>query len=97
MKVTLVDERIVLLSSFDREIVDNFCSQLQQLGVNFRLGEKVIECAVDPKEKCVIAKCENGASIRGESLLYTLGRLGNTDGLNLASVGLKTIEDGKLG
>lgn len=97
VKVTLVDERTVLLSSFDREIVDNFCSQLQQLGVIFRLGEKVIECAVDAKEKCVIAKCENGASIRGESLLYTLGRLGNTDGLNLGSVGLETIEDGKLG
>jgi len=96
VKVTLVDQRSALLSFVDREIVDNFCSRLRQLGVIFRLGEKVVECAGDAKEGCVVAKLESGGTIRGESLLYTAGRQGNTDRLNLAAVGLQTIADGKL-
>jgi NAD(P) transhydrogenase len=94
-KVTLVDQRSVLLSFVDREIIDNFCSQLRQLGVTFRLGEKVVECGVN-SENCVFAKLENGQSICGKSLLYTVGRRGNTDRLNLAAVGLNPTDGGKL-
>ena len=94
--VTLVDEHAELLSFFDREIVENFCSRLRQLGVTFRLGKKVLACAVDAKEDCVVAELESGVSIRGESLLYAAGRQGNTDRLNLAAAGLGTIAGGKL-
>jgi NAD(P) transhydrogenase len=96
VKVTLVDQRSALLSFLDREIVDNFCSQLRELGVTFRLGEKVVECAVDAKKNCVVARFENGGSLRGESLLYTAGRQGNTDRLNLKAVGIERIAGGKL-
>jgi NAD(P) transhydrogenase len=96
VKVTLVDQRSALLTFVDREVVDGFCSGQRQLGVTFRLGEKVAECAVDAKTKCVIAKLESGDSIRGESLLYTAGRQANTDRLNLAAVGLEPIAGGKL-
>ncbi len=96
VKVTLVHQRSALLSFLDREIVDDFCSQLRQLGVTFRLGEKVVECAVDAKQNCVVAKLESGGSIRAESLLYTVGRHGNTDQLNLAAAGLEAITGGKL-
>ena len=96
VKVTLVDQRSALLSFLDREIVDNFCSQLRELGVTFRLGEKVVECAVDAKKNCVVARFENGGSLRGESLLYTAGRQGNTDRLNVKAVGIETIAGGKL-
>ena len=98
VKVTLVDERSELLGFVDREIVDNFCSQLQRRGVTFCLGGKVVECGVDAKDKDnrVFAKLESGLTIRGESLLYTAGRRGNTDRLNLASLGIKTVDDGKV-
>lgn len=96
VKVTLVDQRSEVLTFVDREVVDSFGSGLRQLGVTFRLGEKVVECAVDAKENYVVAKLESGGSIRGESLLYTLGRQGNTDRLNLAAVGLEPIAGGKL-
>ncbi len=96
VNVTLVDQHTELLSFIDREIVENFCSRLRQLGVTFRLGEKVVACAVDAKEDCVVAELESGGSIRGESLLYAAGRQGNTDRLNLAAVGLGTIAGGKL-
>lgn len=95
VKVTLVDQRAVVLSFVDREIVDNFCSQLRQLGVTFRLGEKVVECGVEADNR-VFAQLESGESIRGQSLLYTIGRQGNTDRLNLAAVGLTTVDGGKL-
>jgi NAD(P) transhydrogenase len=100
VRVTLVDQRSALLTFVDREVVESFCSGLRQLGVTFRLGEKVVDCAVDAavngKENCVIAELESGGSIRGESLLYTAGRQGNTDQLNLAAVGLVPIAAGKL-
>lgn len=96
VKVILVDQRSVLLSFVDREVVDNLCSRLRELGVTFRLGEKVVECGVDGKDDRVFAKFERGESIYGESLLYTIGRQGNADRLNLASVGLKTDDGGKL-
>ncbi len=96
VRVTLVEQRSALLGFVDREIVRNFCYRLEQLGVTFRLGEKVVECAVDAKDNSVVAKLESGGSIRGESLLYTAVRRGNTDRLNLAVVGLETIAGGKL-
>jgi NAD(P) transhydrogenase len=95
VKVTLVDQRSAVLSFVDREIIDNFCAQLRQLGVTFRLGEKVVECGVEADNR-VFAKLEKGESIRGESLLYTIGRQGNTDRLNLEAVGLKAVDGGKL-
>jgi NAD(P) transhydrogenase len=95
VKVTLVDQRAVLLSFVDRQIVDAFCSQLRQLGVVFHLGEKVVECGVDSENRA-FAKLESCKSIRGESLLYTVGRQGNTDRLNLSAVSLKTTDGGRL-
>jgi len=95
VKVTLVDQRTAVLGFVDREIVDNFCSQLRQRGVTFRLGQKVVGCGVDAKQNRVFAKLENG-EISGESLLYTVGRQGNTDRLNLSTVGLTTVDNGKV-
>src|SRR5579863_5310560 len=62
VKVTLVEQRPALLSFLDGEIIDNFRSRLGKLGVTFRLGEKVVECAIDAKENCVVAKLESGGS-----------------------------------
>jgi len=95
VKVTLIDQRPELLSFVDREIVDNFTSHLAQLGVSFRLGQEVVECGIGSDHR-VFAKLAKGETIHGESLLYTIGRQGNTDQLNLAAVGLKSAESGKL-
>ena len=42
VKVTLLDQRPILLDFVDREIVESLCFQLRQLGTVFRLGEKVV-------------------------------------------------------
>src|SRR5678816_881309 len=39
VKITLLDQRPVLLDFADREIVESLCFQLRQLGTVFRLGE----------------------------------------------------------
>ncbi|MFI5089670.1 MAG: Si-specific NAD(P)(+) transhydrogenase [Terriglobales bacterium] len=95
-KVTLVDERPALLAFVDRQIVDALRSHLTQLGVSFRLGVKVVECKSDAAKDRVTVQLSNGETIEGESLLYVAGRQANTDTLNLAALGVRTTEDGKI-
>src|SRR5450755_3477627 len=96
VKVTLVGQRTAFLSFADREIVDAFRTELSQSGVVFRLGEKVVACGVEAGADGVFAILESGENIRGQSVLYTVGRQGNTDRLHLETAGLKTGEAGKL-
>jgi len=95
-KVTLLDERAALLPFLDRELVAALATQLTQHGVSFRLGVKVVECRSDAGRDRVTVQLSNGENIEGDSLLYVAGRQGNTDGLNLAAVGVRTAEDGKI-
>src|ERR1035438_4131269 len=96
VKVTLVDPRTAFLSFADREIVESFRTALSQSGVVFRLDEKVVACGAEAGAGGVFVILESGENIRGQSLLYTVGRQGNTDRLNLEAAGLRTVEGGKL-
>ena len=58
----------------------------------FRLGEKVIAVDSEEKRNRVIARLESGKSVHGDTLLYSVGRQGNTDTLNLAAAGLEADE-----
>jgi NAD(P) transhydrogenase len=95
-KVTLLDQRPVLLDFVDREIVENLCFQLRQLGTVFRLGEKVVSIGLDTERDRVFAKLESGKNVHGQALLYSVGRQANSDQLNLSSAGVTTGERGKL-
>jgi|SRR5579862_86110 len=96
VKVTLLDQRPVLLDFADREIVESLCFQLRQLGTVFRLGEKVISVAFDEQRDRVCAKLESGKNVHGQALLYTVGRQANSDQLNIAAAGIGSDERGKL-
>ncbi|MBV8051881.1 MAG: Si-specific NAD(P)(+) transhydrogenase, partial [Acidobacteriaceae bacterium] len=96
VKVTLLDQRPVLLDFADREIVESLCFQLRQLGTVFRLGEKVVSVGFDEQKDRVFAKLESGKSVHGQNLLYTIGRQANSDLLNLAAAGLSADGRGKL-
>jgi NAD(P) transhydrogenase len=95
-KVTLLDQRPTLLDFADREIVENLCFQLRQLGTVFRLGEKVISVGFDQERDRVFAKLESGKNVHGQALLYTIGRQANSDMLNLEAAGLAADRRGKL-
>ncbi len=88
VKVTLLDQRPILLDFVDREIVESLCFQLRQLGTVFRLGEKVVSIGMDEARDRVFAKLESGKNVHGQGLLYTIGRQANSDLLNLAAAGL---------
>lgn len=96
VKVTLLDQRPILLDFVDREIVESLCFQLRQLGTVFRLGEKVVSVGFDEEKDRVFAKLASGKNVHGQGLLYTIGRQANGDVLNLESAGLSPEARGKL-
>jgi NAD(P) transhydrogenase len=96
VKVTLLDQRPILLDFVDREIVESLCFQLRQLGTVFRLGEKVVSVGFDEERNRVFAKLASGKNIHGQGLLYTIGRQANGDLLNLGSAGISAESRGKL-
>ena len=96
VKVTLLDQRPILLDFVDREIVESLCFQLRQLGTVFRLGEKVVSVGFDEERNRVFAKLASGKNVHGQGLLYTIGRQANGDLLNLESAGLSSEGRGKL-
>ena len=96
VKVTLLDQRPILLDFADREIVESLCFQLRQLGTVFRLGEKVVSVGFDEERDRVFAKLESGKTVHGQGLLYTVGRQANSDRMNIQAAGLKSDGRGKL-
>jgi NAD(P) transhydrogenase len=96
VKVTLLDQRPILLDFVDREIVESLCFQLRQLGTVFRLGEKVVSVGFDEERNRVFAKLASGKNVHGQGLLYTIGRQDNGDLLNLESAGISAEGRGKL-
>ncbi len=96
VKVTLLDQRPILLDFVDREIIESLCFQLRQLGTVFRLGEKVVSVGLDNDRSQVFAKLESGKIVRGQALLYSVGRQANSDKLNIAAAGVSPDGRGKL-
>jgi NAD(P) transhydrogenase len=96
VKVTLLDQRPILLDFVDREIVESLCFQLRQLGTVFRLGERVVSIGLDEERDRVFAKLESGKTVHGQGLLYTIGRQANSDQLNIQAAGLASDGRGKL-
>src|SRR6266481_5748969 len=88
VKVNLLDQRPVLLDFVDREIAESLCFQLRQLGTVFRLGEKVVSVGFDEERDKVFAKLESGKTVRGQGLLYTIGRQANSDLMNVQAAGV---------
>jgi NAD(P) transhydrogenase len=96
VKVTLLDQRPVLLDFVDREIIESLCFQLRQLGTVFRLGEKVVSVGLDQERNRVFAKLESGKNVHGQGLLYTIGRQANSDQLDVEVAGLQADARGKI-
>ena len=94
--VTLIDQRPIVLEFVDREIVEALFFHLRHLGVTFRLGEKVSQVGIDAKRDFVFAELESGKSVRGDALIYAVGRQANGDQLHLETAGLAADSRGRL-
>ncbi len=94
-RVTLIDQRPTLLDFADHEIIESLCHHLREVGVTFRLGEQVTSVSTDGKER-VTAHLESGKTVRGDALLYAVGRQANSDLLRLEAAGIHADDRGRI-
>mgnify|MGYP002382424629 CR=1 FL=1 len=94
-RVTIVDQRSVILEFADVEIVEALCYQLRRRGAVFRLGERVERVRRDERDH-VVAELGSGKTVHGDVLVYAVGRQANTAQLNLDAVGLVADARGRL-
>ena len=75
-----------MLEFIDHELMEDFTHQLRDRGVALRFGAKVERIEFDNDWPVTIL--EGGRRVRSEMVLYTAGRVGATDALNLDCCGL---------
>jgi NAD(P) transhydrogenase len=97
IEVTVVERRDRMLDFVDREIVDELVHQMRKRNVTFRLGEAVqrFEVSEGPPRRGVLF-LESGKRIVSDLVLFSAGRTGATDRLNLAAAGLAADDRGRL-
>jgi NAD(P) transhydrogenase len=93
-KVTVVDKRRRILEFCDDEIIEGLQHHLRDLGLTLRLGEEVT--AVKSLEEGALVELASGKRIAAEAVLYSAGREGTTDELEVAKAGLEADERGRI-
>ena len=97
ISVTLVEKRDRPLEFLDREILEELIHQMRNRKVTFRLGEAVDHIEIfDGQPRRAIIMLESGKRISSELVLFSVGRLGDTETLNLEAAGLSTDDRGRL-
>lgn len=97
VEVTLVDKRDRPLEFLDREVVDELIHQMRNQNVTFRFGEAVEKLDIAPgPPRRVVVYLESGKRLVSELALFSVGRLGATEALNLQAAGLKPDGRGRL-
>lgn len=93
-KVTVVEKRDRMLDFCDEEVVEALKYHLRDLAVTFRFGETV--SSVESHSEGTITILRSGKKIPADTVLYSAGRQGMTDGLNLPAAGLTADERGRI-
>ncbi len=98
VRITLIDRRNTLLPFIDHELSDALTYHLRQNRVTFRLGEEVsgIETYKNVKGEQVVIKLSSGKKIIVDSCLYSIGRTGNSESLNLEVAGIVADDRGRI-
>jgi NAD(P) transhydrogenase len=94
VSVTLIDPQPSFLTFVDHEIIEDFTHQMRDQGIATRLGAKVERIEFDGDWP--VAVLVDGRRSRSEMLLFTGGRDGATDTLNLPACGLTADARGRL-
>lgn len=94
IKVDLINTRNELLEFLDDEICDALSYHLRDNGVLVRHREEFE--SLELFDSGVVLKLQSGKRIRADALLWGNGRTGNTDKLNLGSIGLEANHRGQL-
>jgi len=94
IKVDLINGREQLLSFLDDEITDALSYHLRSNGVMVRHSE--LHDSIETTDKKVILKLKSGKKIKADALLWSNGRSGNTEKLNLEAIGLEANHRGQI-
>ena len=92
-EVTVVDDRAVPLDVYSQ--LGGFLTPSRSLPIAFRLGDEVIG-AVMKSERQITAHLASGRAIAANVIVVCVGRVGNTDGLELERVGVGVDERGRI-
>ena len=93
--VTLIERRPRLLEFVDTEIIEALQYHMRNIGVVLRLREDVV--AIEkPGEGQLVVCLKSGKEISATTVLYSIGRTGATEELNLPEIGLTTDARGRL-
>ncbi len=93
-KVTVVERRDRMLDFCDLEIVEALKYQLRDLAVTFRFNETVAR--VDHHDGATLTVLESGKRIPADTVMYSAGRQGVTEGLDVGNAGLEADARGRL-
>jgi len=93
-KVTVVERRDRMLEFCDLEVVEALKYQLRDLSVTFRFGETV--ASVERYARGAIAVLASGKKIPAETVMYSAGRQGMTEGLDLEKAGIEADSRGRI-
>jgi len=93
-KVTVVESRERMLEFCDSEVVEALKFHLRDLSVSFRLGETVERVEAD--EHGTMTTLASGKRIPADTVMYSAGRQGATDALNLDAAGLSADRRGRI-
>lgn len=95
VRVILVEKRPRLLEFADAEIVEALSYNLRDHRVTMRLNEEV-ESVEEMPDGTVTAILQSKKKLCGDALLYSVGRQGNVDELNLAAVDVDVDGRGRI-
>jgi NAD(P) transhydrogenase len=93
-KVTVVEQRERMLDFCDLEVVEALKYHLRDLAVTFRFGETV--SGVESHPQGALALLASGKKIPADTVLYSAGRQGQTEELNLEAAGLAADKRGRI-
>ncbi|MGH3760886.1 Si-specific NAD(P)(+) transhydrogenase [Actinophytocola sp.] len=93
-KVTVIEQRMRMLEFCDTEVIEALKYHLRDLAVTFRFGETV--AAVERHKNGTVTTLESGKKIPADMVMYSAGRQGMTDHLDLPAAGLAADRRGRI-
>ncbi|WP_226359400.1 Si-specific NAD(P)(+) transhydrogenase [Pseudonocardia sp. ICBG601] len=93
-KVTVVEKRPQMLDFCDPEVVESLKFHLRDQGVTFRFGEEVASVEVAPNG--TVTSLASGKRIAADMVMYSAGRQGVTDALDLDKAGIEADKRGRI-
>jgi NAD(P) transhydrogenase len=95
VRVILIEKRPRLLEFADQEIIEALCYHLRDNFVTLRLNEEV-QSVEEEADGDIVANLVSNKKVVADALLYSIGRQGNVDDLNLAAAGLEADARGRI-